>query len=108
MSDVATTVQKAQGFIPYSTQLLRDYGPLPGDEEQYAARTKPYRNGILSTRRLRDKRTTRERLLKDSKAMRYALREAVEDLVDAKSWGEHLAAENAKLRAAAGQPKEDV
>ena len=90
---------KAQAFIPFSTQLLRDLGPLPGDEEEYGKRIKPYRGGILSERRLRDKRITRERLLKDSKALRHALRWASEDLVDTKSWGDHLASEAAQLRA---------
>lgn len=88
---------KTQAFIPYSTQLIRDLGPLPGDEEEYAKRVKPYRGGILSARRLRDKRIKRERLIKDSKALRHALRWASEDLVDAKGWGDHLAAKVPQL-----------
>jgi hypothetical protein len=72
---------------------------LPGDEEEYAKRAKPYRGGILSERRLRDKRTTRERLIRDAKAIRHALRWAVEDLVDYKSWGEQQAREASEMRA---------
>jgi hypothetical protein len=74
--------------LPISTQLLRDFGPLPGDEEEYARFAKPYRGGILSERRLRDKRVSRERLVKDSIALRHALREATEELVDFKAWKE--------------------
>ena len=84
-------------FIPLSTQILRDPGPLPGDEEEYAKRLKPYRGGILSERRLGDKRVTRERLVKDSLALRHALRAASEDLVDAKGWIEHLEASRAAV-----------
>lgn len=82
--------QKALTFIPISTQLLRDLGPLPGDEQEYAKRAKPYRKGILSQRRLHDKRVTRERLVLDSIALRHALREAAEEIVDFKTWKAHL------------------
>jgi hypothetical protein len=92
-------VTKTIWEIPIGTQLLRDSGPLPGDEEEYAERARPYRGGILAEHRLRDRRVTRERLIRDSKALRHALRWAVEDLVDMESWGHHEAAEAAKMRA---------
>jgi hypothetical protein len=79
-------VAKAQAFIPLSTDLLRDFGPLPGDEETYARYAKPYRRGILSPRRLRDKRLSRERILRSERALRHALRRATEDLNDLEQW----------------------
>ncbi len=85
-------VQKTQVFIPMSTQVIRDFGPLPEDEEEYAKRSKPYRRGILSAKRLKDKRISRARLLKDSKALRHALREASEDIVDLNAYIKHLEA----------------
>jgi hypothetical protein len=99
LEPIALVTQKMVAWLPVSTNVIRDLGPLPGDEEEYAKRTKPYRRGILSERRLRDKRVTRERLIRDSKALRYALRWAAEDLVDYRSWGDEQAAEAARLRA---------
>ena len=91
-AEVMVAQKLARGFIPFSTQILRDFRPEPGDEEEYARLTKPYRGGILSPKRLRDRRISRDRLIQDSEALRHALRGAAEDLVD-------LKAENARLRA---------
>lgn len=69
--------------IPISTELLRDSGTLEGDEEEFARFSKPYRNGILSPARV--SRASRGRLIRDSRALRAALRNATNEIADLKA-----------------------